>query len=197
LCAEPYYQTGDGVTLSGVTYGYDEHSVLSEYSLTIAPGEKVLIIGPNGAGKTTLANILAGYLAPQQGACVLPKRISAMTLPLAFPPLKVKALVADAALLSTLGLADLAEDPAEALSAGQRQKLAVALALSQAAELYVFDEPFASVDTESVPVVLETILAGTAGKTVVVIMHGSPEVYGRFDRVIELTPTQVAKRCVA
>ena len=37
-------------------------------SFSIAPGELFAIIGPNGAGKTTLFNMIAGEIAPDQGA---------------------------------------------------------------------------------------------------------------------------------
>jgi branched-chain amino acid transport system ATP-binding protein len=41
---------------------------LDGVSFRIAPGELFAIIGPNGAGKTTLFNMIAGELAPDQGA---------------------------------------------------------------------------------------------------------------------------------
>jgi branched-chain amino acid transport system ATP-binding protein len=37
-------------------------------SFEVAPGELFAIIGPNGAGKTSLFNMIAGELAPDQGA---------------------------------------------------------------------------------------------------------------------------------
>jgi branched-chain amino acid transport system ATP-binding protein len=37
-------------------------------TFNIAPGELFAIIGPNGAGKTTLFNMIAGEVAPDQGA---------------------------------------------------------------------------------------------------------------------------------
>ncbi|HEY6254797.1 MAG TPA: ABC transporter ATP-binding protein [Xanthobacteraceae bacterium] len=37
-------------------------------TFSIAPGELFAIIGPNGAGKTTLFNMIAGEIAPDQGA---------------------------------------------------------------------------------------------------------------------------------
>ena len=37
-------------------------------SFSVAPGELFAVIGPNGAGKTTLFNMIAGTIAPDQGA---------------------------------------------------------------------------------------------------------------------------------
>jgi branched-chain amino acid transport system ATP-binding protein len=42
--------------------------VISDFSLTVALGERRLIIGPNGAGKTTLFNLIAGEIAPDRGS---------------------------------------------------------------------------------------------------------------------------------
>jgi branched-chain amino acid transport system ATP-binding protein len=39
-----------------------------DVSLAVAPGEIVGLIGPNGAGKSTLFNLVAGVMAPSEGA---------------------------------------------------------------------------------------------------------------------------------
>ena len=66
------------------------------------------------------------------------------------------------------------------------KKVALALALSQSADLYVVDEPLASLDNESRHVAIELILEMTAGKGVILIMHGCQEYYKFFDRVVTL-----------
>jgi zinc/manganese transport system ATP-binding protein len=57
----------NAVALERVTLALGARTVLSEVSLTIAPGEFVGVLGPNGAGKTTLMRALLGLLAPRSG----------------------------------------------------------------------------------------------------------------------------------
>lgn len=45
--------------------------VLKDVSFEIQEGDSIGLIGPNGAGKTTLANILTGFLPPDNGHVVL------------------------------------------------------------------------------------------------------------------------------
>src|SRR5439155_25086804 len=47
---------------SGVSFAYGVQPVLQDVSLTLAPGEVVVLIGPNGSGKSTLIKILIGHL---------------------------------------------------------------------------------------------------------------------------------------
>lgn len=51
--------------------GDEEHEVLHDVNLSLAPGEMVSILGPSGSGKTTLMNILGCLDEPSQGQYVL------------------------------------------------------------------------------------------------------------------------------
>jgi ATP-binding cassette subfamily B protein len=199
-----YYRKGLSPSVSNLGFSYDSKPILKAFSLKLAPGEQVVIVGPNGSGKTTLANILSGYLAPSAGDIVLPERISSVTLPIAFPPLKVKDLVGDTDLLSAFRLQDqsILEAFADELSAGQQQKLALSLALSHEADLYVIDEPLANLDPESKEIAMNLILERTKDKTLILVMHGSEEYHKLFDRVIKMdavsvTPDQDQEKLVA
>jgi ATP-binding cassette subfamily B protein len=114
-------------------------------------------------------------------------------LPILFPPLKVKDLVDDTYLLSAFRLQDQAmlEAFADELSAGQQQKLALSLALSQEADLYIIDEPLANLDPESRDIAINLILERTKGKTLILVMHGSEEYHKLFDRVIKMDALSV------
>ena len=51
----------------GVTHSFGGLRAVSDFSLSIAPGELVGLIGPNGAGKTTLLNLVSGHLPSTAG----------------------------------------------------------------------------------------------------------------------------------
>jgi iron complex transport system ATP-binding protein len=53
---------------SNVTFRVGNKALISDISLTFAPGKLHLLIGPNGAGKSTLIKVLARLLRPQTGS---------------------------------------------------------------------------------------------------------------------------------
>jgi branched-chain amino acid transport system ATP-binding protein len=52
----------------GVTQRFSGLVANSDVSISVGRGEIVGLIGPNGAGKSTLFNLIAGVMAPTQGA---------------------------------------------------------------------------------------------------------------------------------
>ena len=53
--------------LDGVTVAYDRGPALSDFSLTVHPGETVALVGPSGAGKSTVLSVLLGFVRPDSG----------------------------------------------------------------------------------------------------------------------------------
>lgn len=120
-------------------------------------------MGPNGAGKSTLLAILAGALAPSEGSLDAPEpapaigwvpqrpaqygRLSARENLELFARLEGVAEVEEA-VARLLALVDLADGgrPAAELSAGNQQRLNVAIALLGDPDVLLLDEPTASLD---------------------------------------------------
>ncbi len=190
----PARAIGSTTSAAGVAFSYGGEPVLDDLSLHVANGEKVLIIGPNGSGKTTFANVLSGHLSPTNGSVLLPERISAITLPLSFPPLVVRDLVDDAEILSAFNLMSDRDTYADELSSGQQQKLALALALSREADLYLVDEPLANLDPGARAIAMKLLIERTKGKSLIVIMHGFEEYHALFDRVLDIGDLRGAGR---
>jgi ATPase subunit of ABC transporter with duplicated ATPase domains len=65
---------------AGVTVVRGPALVLSDVSLTIAPGSRIGVVGPNGVGKSTLLAALAGALEPEQGSITLSPRTATVGL---------------------------------------------------------------------------------------------------------------------
>jgi ABC-type multidrug transport system fused ATPase/permease subunit len=187
-------RTAGEICLKGVSFAYAERPVLSGLTLNVRAGERVLVRGPNGSGKSTLGLIIAGLLEPDAGEAAVPARVSAALEPVWFPPVPVGLLVpagkaAEAqALFERFGLSEVLDRPFEQLSLGQKKKLALALALLKEADCYIFDEPLANLDPESVRAVGTEVNLRTAGRTLVIIQHGPAGIWGPFDRVVELGP---------
>jgi ATP-binding cassette subfamily B protein len=63
------------VTFDDVSFWYKENNpVLSNFNLTIKPGETVAIVGPTGGGKTTIASLLSRYYEPVEGCICMDGR---------------------------------------------------------------------------------------------------------------------------
>ena len=85
------------------------------------------------------------------------------------------------------GLDTVLGDRGAGLSAGERQRIALARAFLRDAPLLLLDEPTANLDGETEREVVETIARLAEGRTVVLVAH-RPALIGVADRVLSLAP---------
>ncbi len=177
-------------------------------SFDIVDGEIFGLIGPNGAGKTTTLECVLGLREPDAGTvevCGIDARrhprevrekigaaLQTTALQDKITPREALALFASfyrertrpADLLERFGLVDKADAAFDSLSAGQRQRLALALAFINKPELVVLDEPTSGLDAQSRRELHGEILRMKRdGHTVLLTTHYMDEAEALCDRV--------------
>ena len=177
------------LSVEGLVAGYSAaDEILKGVDLTLDAGEIVSVIGPNGAGKSTLLKVIAGILVPHQGSVRLrgkliggrpPRAISALGLAFVpqeqnvFPSMTVRENLEMGGFLDPAGsrakvdsifarfpmLAEKRRQAARTLSGGQRQVLAMAMALMVEPAVLLLDEPSAGLAPRAAEQLFETIAA--------------------------------------
>lgn len=60
-----------GISLRGVSFGYEDKQILTDINIDFEPGKKYAIVGSSGAGKTTLLNLLMQAYDNYEGSVTL------------------------------------------------------------------------------------------------------------------------------
>ncbi|WP_347277870.1 ATP-binding cassette domain-containing protein [Leptolyngbya sp. FACHB-711] len=177
-----------------------------DFSLVIAPGERVGLMGPSGFGKTTLGKLLAGYLTPTAGTVtvnsqLLPLRgYSPVQLIFQNPELavnprwRVRQILQEGhlpapELLDRLGIHKnwLDRYPHE-LSGGELQRIAVARVLNPATHYLIADEMTAMLDANTQALIWQAVLSYTRTHEIglLVISHEFALLKRLCDRIIDV-----------
>ncbi len=197
--------------------------VLENVNFSLGRGEALAIAGPNGAGKTTLLAAIAGLVRPSSGVvrifghppgrhlCLgyLPQRSQAeWNFPATVLDVVLMGRVGRAGLLRRftledrrkaqealhqVGLESLASRRIRELSGGEQQRMLIARALAQEAQILLLDEPLAGLDVPAQEGLLGLLkeLAGQ-GLTILVALHELDLVARYFSRVLLLRTRPVA-----
>jgi heme ABC exporter ATP-binding subunit CcmA len=196
---------------------------LAGVDLDVEEGEVVLLSGPNGAGKTTLLRMLAGLLPMHGGegevlGCdlVTDRRGARRELALVghetfcYDDLTVRenlrfaarasghSVSASDAALERLGLERLADVTHARLSAGQRRRLALAVAFAREPRLLLLDEPHAGLDSVGRGVLDEILdAAPREGRTVLLASHELDRARALASREVVITAGQAQGAALA
>ncbi|MCR4402904.1 MAG: ABC transporter ATP-binding protein [Firmicutes bacterium] len=201
----------DAVVVSGLTKAYGRTVAVDGLDLRVECGQVFGMLGPNGAGKTTTVEILVGLRSRDAGDVQVlgmdPARqgrevrsrigvqLQARGL---YPRLTVKEVMTLFAsfyrrtvpvddVIEQVGLTAKAGTMVRALSGGQTQRLGVAIAMVNDADLVFLDEPTTGLDPQARRSLWDVIRSiRSRGKTVFLTTHYMDEAERLCDRVAVL-----------
>lgn len=126
----------------GVSLSYGDRRVLTDVSLTVAPGTRLGLIGENGVGKSTLLRVLAGVETPDSGVVSRPPRLGFLWQEVRFGPEETLGALIEDALAGVRAIERELEESAAALAddpAGASDRYDAALAAAERAEVWSVD----------------------------------------------------------
>jgi branched-chain amino acid transport system ATP-binding protein/neutral amino acid transport system ATP-binding protein len=216
------------LTVSGLVAGYSAaDEILKGVDFAVDEGEIVTIIGPNGAGKSTLLKTIAGLLKRKAGTIELAgRRIDGRpareisTLGIAFVPQEhnIFPTMSVAENLEMGGYLDPKRAPARiealwerfpmlrekrrqaarTLSGGQRQVLAMAMALMVEPRLLLLDEPSAGLSPDAAAELFATVRAiNASGVAIVMVEQNALEALALAHRALILVDGRSAREGAA
>lgn len=187
------------------SYSNESEHILTNISMQVSDGERILIIGENGSGKTTFIKLICGLLRPLEGKVKI-DGIDIHNMPLewmadkisccfqndylfSFSPLKNVQIIENSDLIQSNSFKEnmrLSQNNdigfnGSKLSGGERQWIILMRTLASKANILILDEPENHLDSSRVNEL--KILLSTDPRTIIVISHKSSCLIN-FDRVI-------------
>ena len=175
-------------------YDFQERETLSQINFEINEGDHVAIIGPSGSGKTTMLNILMGLYSVNDGTLSYKKEQLSHVIQedyvneintmlqhnhyfegtvrenlLIEVEDELMTNVLAAVNLNHLNLDQQLTKNADNISGGERQRLSLARLLLRKAQIWLLDEPTASLDEENEENVMNLLL--NKDDTIVIVTH--------------------------
>lgn len=166
------------ISFSNTDIGYDTKIILQIESLTIPHRSLLPVIGKNGSGKTTLLRALAGII-PSCGIEIQGEFIYQPQKPYIFNTTCEKNILdvmktpdreKARELLSLTGLCGYENRKAQKLSGGESARLSLARTLANPTDIYLIDEPFASIDEVSTLSLAEMLREHCIGQNAALLM---------------------------
>jgi branched-chain amino acid transport system ATP-binding protein len=206
------------IKLEGVFSGYGKLQILNDISLQAVEGQVSVIVGPNGSGKSTILKTIAGIATmyegkisvngrdishkppheiARQGIAYLPQTESVFTqlkveenirmAAYTVPPAEYQSRL-ESGLKVFPQISSYMDSRVQNLSGGERQMVAMIMALMRKPEIIMVDEPTANLSPKLASSVLATVasLAKEQGMTVLLVEQNAKRALEMGDKAFLL-----------
>jgi NitT/TauT family transport system ATP-binding protein len=196
------------------------HCVLAGITFSARRGELICLLGRSGCGKSTLLKILAGFMSPTSGEAWVegqritrpgPDRCVVFQEDALFPWLTVEENIAFGLkgqktdkvsirdevrrFLSLVGLSEFRDYLPREISAGMKQRVALARVLIMKPKLLLMDEPFGALDAQTREDMQDLLLFlwEQLSMTIVFVTHDIGEALLLADRILvmDMSPGRI------
>lgn len=214
------------LSAENLTKSYDKKTVLQSISLSLSKGNILAIIGQSGSGKTTLIKILAGLLTPDAGQVYFNgKKLEGPEEKLVPGHKEIRLVHQDfklhhrmtveenlknalieyvedykqertEELLDLCRITNIKGQYVHEISGGEKQRVAIAMALATEPEVLLFDEPFSNLDFRTKTNLLHEIeaIAKTTNTSVILITHDSRDAMEIADTILVLNKGRIIRK---
>jgi ATP-binding cassette subfamily F protein uup len=202
------------IEANGISKTLGGKPLIQDFSTRILRGDRIGIIGPNGAGKTTLIRLLAGVLAPDSGTVRLGKTVDLIYFDQLRDTLKPNETLWQnlcdtggdhvtvqgqprhvmAYLKDFLFEEKQARTPVSILSGGERNRLALAKALTRPGNMLILDEPTNDLDMDTLDLLIEMVSDYTG--TLLIVSHDRDFLDKLTTSIIGLEGDGIIRECV-
>lgn len=189
--------------INNIKKAYSNRELFFDFELKIDKG-LLEISGDSGSGKTTLINIITGLVTPDTGNIILNNNDSFSycgqdstlfgyySLRENLREFKIEYKEDELnGYLKLFNISNLFDSKIYKLSGGERQKAEIVFALLRKATIYIFDEPFSSIDKES-KIKLVNIINDLAKDNIVILINHDENINGiNIEHEINLTTKKI------
>ena len=191
-------------SLKNIWFRYEKKSpdVLKETKGRFAANTISCLVGGNGSGKTTLLRLMAGQFRPYHGKMssvnfsYLPQNPMYLLLEETVQKEWDKMSQCSKELFLRFGLEELKKRNPQDLSGGEKQRLALCVALGKEADYYFLDEPTKGMDAKSKKIFGEVLKEWTKKeKSIVMVSHDMEFIAKYADEISLLYQGEIIVQC--
>ncbi|MBR6499657.1 MAG: ABC transporter ATP-binding protein [Clostridia bacterium] len=189
------------ISVRNISKSFGKRLVFSNFSHDFPLEETTCIMGESGCGKTTLLKIVMGLEQADAGSVMMPEDLKLSAVFQEDRLISHYSAIGNCRLVSTknkdeqirrllldFGLSGSMDMQVKKLSGGMARRVTIARCLSADGDVYIMDEPFKGLDSDTKKQVMSIVKQKTEGRTLILVTHDQDEADFMGGNMLKLNP---------